>query len=61
MRSEQSVGHAEEKRIETSKAIPPMRVEERDFGWSKVKVSDLHLLWFNVKSVEGRKREKMKK
>ena len=32
MRSEQSVGHAEEKRIETSKAIRPMRAEERDFG-----------------------------
>ena len=30
----------------------------RDFDWSKVKVSDLHLLWFNVKSVEGRKEGK---
>ena len=28
MRSEQSVGHAEEKRIETSNAIRPMRAEE---------------------------------
>ena len=61
MRSEQSVGHAEEKRIETSKAIRPMRAEERDFGWSKVKVSDLHLMWLDEKSVKGRKEVKMKK
>ena len=61
MRSEpKCVGHAEEKRKETSKAIRPMRAEERDFGWSKVKVSGLHLLWFDVKSVEGRKEEKVK-
>ena len=37
-----------------------MRTEERDFGWSKVKVSSLHLLWFDVKSVEERKEEKVK-
>ena len=54
------VGHAEEKRKETSKAIQPMRAEERDFGWNKVKVSGLHFLWFDVKSVEGRKQEKVK-
>ena len=35
-----------------------MRAEERDFGWSKVKVSGLYLLWFDVKSVEGRKEVK---
>ena len=62
MRSEpKCVGHAEEKRKETSKAIRPMRAEERDFGWSKVKVSGLHLLWFDVKSVEGRKGERNKR
>ena len=37
-----------------------MRAEERDFGWSKVKVSDLYLLWFDVTSMEGRKEEKVK-
>ena len=36
-----------------------MRAEERDFGWSKVKISSLHLLWFDVKSMEGRKEEKV--
>ena len=56
-----SVEHAEDKRKEPSKTIRPMRTEERDFGWSKVKVSGLHLLWFDVKSMEGRKQEKMKK
>ena len=29
-----------------------------DFGWSKVKVSGLHLLWLDVKSVKGRKEGK---
>ena len=38
-----------------AKAIRPMRAEGRDFGWSKVKVSGLHLLWFDMKSVKGRK------
>jgi len=37
-----------------------MRAEEGDFGWRKVKVNGLHLLWFDVKSVEGRKEEKVK-
>ena len=55
-----SVEHAEEKRKEPSKTIRPMRTEERNFGWRKVKVSGLHLLWFDGKSVEGRK-EKLKK
>ena len=41
-----------------AKAIRPMRAEKRDFGWSKVKVSGLHLLWLDVKSVEGRKEGK---
>ena len=60
MRSEpKCVGHAEDKRKETSKAIRPMRAEERDFGWSKVGVSGFHFLWFDVKStVEGRKERK---
>ena len=35
-----------------------MRAEKRNFGWSKVKVSGLHLLWLDVKSVEGRKEGK---
>ena len=35
-----------------------MRAEERDFGGSKVEVSGLHLLWLDVKSVEGRKEGK---
>ena len=56
-----SVEHAEEKRKEPSKTIRPMRIEERDFDWNKVKVSGLHLLWFYVKSVKGSKQEKMKK
>ena len=38
-----------------------MKAKERDFGWSKVKVSGLHLLWYDVKSVEGRKEERWKK
>ena len=38
-----------------------MRAEERDFGWSKVKVNGLYLLWFDVKSVEGRKEGKDEK
>ena len=46
------------KRKETSKAIRPMRAKERDFGWSKVKISGLHLLWLDVKSVKGRKEGK---
>ena len=50
-----SVGHAEEKRKETSKILRPMRVEERNFGWSKVKGNGLHLLQLDAKSVEGRK------
>ena len=37
-----------------------MRAEKGDFGWSKVKVSGLHLLWFDKKSVEERKEEKVK-
>ena len=35
-----------------------MRAEERDFSWSKVKVSGLHLLWLDMKSVKGRKEGK---
>ena len=35
-----------------------MRVEEREFGWSKVKVSGLHLLWLDMKSVKRRKEGK---
>ena len=38
-----------------------MRAEERDFGWSKVKVSDLHLLWFDVKVWKEEKKKKWKK
>ena len=50
-----------QERKETSKAIRPMRAKERVFGWSKVKVSGLHLLWLDVKSVKGRKEGEMKK
>ena len=35
-----------------------MRAEKGDFGWSKVKVSGLYLLWLDVKCVEGRKEGK---
>ena len=47
-----------EERKETSKSIRPMRAEERDFSWSKVKVSGLHLVWLDMKSVKGRKEGK---
>ena len=59
-RSKRHSGMAElkGKRKETSKAIRPMRAKERGFGWSKVKVSGLHLLWLDVKSVKGRKEGK---
>ena len=42
------------------KAIRPMRAEVRDFRWSRVKVSGMYLLWFDVKVVGGRKEEKVK-
>ena len=35
-----------------------MRAEERDFGWSKVKVSGFHILWLDMKRVKGRKEGK---
>ena len=47
-----------EERKETSKAIKPMRAEERDFCWSKVKVSGLHILRLDIKRVKGRKEGK---
>ena len=43
---------------ETSKAIWPMRAEERVFSWSKVKVSGLHILRLDMKRVKGRKEGK---
>ena len=57
-RKERSKRHGHSGMAETSKAIRPMRAKERDFGWSKVKVSGLHLLWLDVKSVKGRKEGK---
>ena len=43
-----------------TKAIQPKELKKKDFGWSKVKVSDLHLLWYDKKSVEGWKEENEK-
>ena len=54
-----SVGHAEEKKKRKIQRPFGLRSRrKRDFDWSKVKVSDLHLLWLDVKSVKGRKRRK---
>ena len=54
-----SVGHAEEKK--KRKIQRPFGLRSRrkgDFGWSKVKVSGLHSLWLDVKSVKERKEGK---
>ena len=54
------MGHAEDKRKETSKGHSANESWKKRFGWSKVKISDLYLLWLDVKSVEGRKEGKDK-
>ena len=57
------VGHAEKEKKRTKQKQDSFghgRAEEKRFGWSKVKVSGLHWLWFDEKSMKGRKEEKVK-